>query len=190
MTRKAPFLRPAVILWCVAAAFGGPAAVAGPRNATVLIIRHAEKPDEGDGLTPAGEARAKAYVAYFQRFTLHAKPLKLDAIFAAADSRNSRRPRLTVEPLARALGLTVNMSYKDKDFQSLANGLQSNHDAHNILVCWHHGEMRELLQALGGNPDVLLPAGHWPGDEYRWVIALSYGSDGQLQESRRIEEGF
>ena len=38
----------------------------GLRNVTVLIVRHAEKPDQDDGpnsrgLTPRGEQRAEAY---------------------------------------------------------------------------------------------------------------------------------
>lgn len=43
----------------------------GLRNATVLIIRHAEKPDAGSLLNARGEQRAAAYVDYFN-------PLKLD----------------------------------------------------------------------------------------------------------------
>src|ERR1700739_189149 len=80
---------------------------AGPRNAVVLIIRHAEQPEQGDGLSPAGEARAKDYINVFKSLAIDGRPLKLDYIFAAADSRESRRPRLTVEPTAQALGLAV-----------------------------------------------------------------------------------
>src|SRR6266699_3494061 len=36
------------------------------RNATVLIIRHAEKPETGKHLSPAGVSRAQAYVSYFK----------------------------------------------------------------------------------------------------------------------------
>src|SRR5262245_23938348 len=74
----------------------------GPKNGTVLIIRHAEKPADGPGLTPRGEERAKAYPRYFRNFTVDGKPLHLDRIFAAADSDESQRPRLTVLPLARS----------------------------------------------------------------------------------------
>jgi hypothetical protein len=40
-------------------------------NSVIVIIRHAEKPADGDGLAPAGEARANAYVDLFQE--LHSK---------------------------------------------------------------------------------------------------------------------
>src|ERR1700722_2723870 len=75
----------------------------GLANAVVIVIRHGEKPDDGTGLTPAGEARAKAYVKYFADYQVDGQPLHLDKIFATADSKSSFRERLTVEPLAKAL---------------------------------------------------------------------------------------
>src|SRR4051812_6839108 len=74
-------------------------------NATILIIRHAEKPEHGTGLSPEGEARAQAYARYFQSFRVKAEPLRLDYLVAADDSEHSQRSRLTLEPLAGAIGL-------------------------------------------------------------------------------------
>ena len=74
-------------------------------NAVILIIRHAEDADSGDGLSSVGDARAKAYASYFKNFTVDGQPLKLDYLFAAKDSRNSHRPRLTIEPIGKELGL-------------------------------------------------------------------------------------
>jgi hypothetical protein len=66
----------------------------GLADATVLIIRHAEKPDSGAGLSPAGEARAQAYVGYFQHLTLNGTEFRPDTLIATADSKNSARERL------------------------------------------------------------------------------------------------
>ena len=179
------------VLWCLmACAAPIKAQATGPGGGTLLLIRHAEKPEAGDGLTPAGSARANAYVKYFMDFKLHGEPLKLDAVFASADSRNSRRPRLTVEPLAHALGLPVNTTYKDKDFLSLATAMQTSERGKHVLVCWHHGTMAEMLGALGADPAKLLPGGQWPADAYDWVIALRYDQAGRLQTAERIEEGL
>ena len=156
----------------------------------MLIIRHADKPVEGTGLAPAGEARAKAYVQYFQPFMFQTEALKPDAIYATADSKNSRRPRITVEPLAQALGLAVNTHYKDKDYQSLINDLRAHNQAKNILVCWHHGVLPEFLQALGADPKTILPGGVWPADQYGWVLVLRFDAAGKLQGAQRVVEGF
>ena len=188
MTQRISPFRLAAVLFCLAATLGQTASGAGLKHATVLIIRHAEKPDDGAGLAPAGEARAQAYVGYFKNFQLHNEPVKLDAIFAAADSANSHRPRVTVEPLAQSLGLAVNASYKDKDYGLLVSELQAHHEGKNILICWHHGELPELLAALGADPNALLPGGRWPGDEYDWIIALRFDHDGHLKSAERLDE--
>jgi len=40
------------------------------QSSVIVVIRHAEKPDAGDGLAPAGDARANAYVNYFEHFNV------------------------------------------------------------------------------------------------------------------------
>ncbi len=158
------------------------------KDATVLIIRHAEKPESGNGLTPAGEERAKAYVNYFKNLTLDGQPVKLDCIFAAADSKNSQRPRLTIEPTSKALGLTIDNQYAAKDFKGLAQELASKSHGKKILVAWHHGDIPGLLTALGADPNEVLPKGKWPDDVFGWMIELRYDSNGHLVAARRIEE--
>lgn len=156
----------------------------------ILIIRHAEKSETNDGLTPAGEARARAYAAYFQSYKIHGVPLKIDAIFAAADSATSHRPRLTVEPAAKALGLAVDASYKNKNYQAMVDDLKTHYRDKHLVICWHHGEMPDLLRALGANPNALLPGGDWPGAEYDWLLELRYDGDGHLKEAHRVSEGL
>lgn len=190
MTRNRSILQLTASILCLVANPCQADTAHGPKNATVLIIRHAEKPDAGDGLTPAGEARAKAYIDYFRTFKWHSAPVKLDAIFAAADSKNSRRPRLTVEPTSQALGLAINTTYRDKEFQRLAEDLAVHYGGKNVLICWHHGEMPELIEAMGADLNALLPGGHWPGDEYHWTIVLRYDDEGRLKEAQRLEQSF
>jgi hypothetical protein len=42
-----------------------------PANLVIYLVRHAEKPDEGSDLLPAGQAPATAYVNYFQNLKEH-----------------------------------------------------------------------------------------------------------------------
>ncbi len=160
------------------------------KNAVILIIRHAEQPADGNGLSPAGEARAKAYVNYFKNFTVDGKPLKLDQLFAAKDSSSSHRPHLTIEPLAKDLGLKIDSRFKNNQFSQLIDDIQNQPHGTNILICWHHGNIPQLLRALGVDPNSLLRKGKWPNDEYDWLIELRYDENGHLLESKRINENL
>ena len=162
----------------------------GLRNTVVLIIRHAEKPDNGDGLSPTGEERARTYVNYFQNFTVDSKPLRLNYLFSAADSKQSRRPRLTLEPLSKTLGLPIDSRFKDKQFLELVQEIQNRPHGKNILICWHHGQIPQLLRALGADPEKLILGAKWTADVFGWLIQLRYDENGKLFESIRINENL
>ena len=162
----------------------------GPKNATVLIIRHAEDAGSGHGLSPRGQERAEAYKNYFQNFTVESKRRKPDAVLVAADSKQSHRPRLTVEPFAKAAKLPIDSRFGNKQPTDLADGLRANHQGKVLLICWHHGQIPALLRALGAAPETLLPNGKWPKTVYDWTIMVSYDENGHLipESTRRISE--
>ena len=162
----------------------------GPKNALVLIIRHAENPANGHGLSPRGEERAEAYKNYFLNFTVDSKRLEPNAVVVAADSKQSHRPRLTVEPFAKAAKLPIDNRFANKQPADLAAGLRANYQGKVILVCWHHGQIPDLLRALGAAPETLLPNGKWPKTVYDWTIMVSYDENGHLipESTRRISE--
>jgi hypothetical protein len=160
------------------------------QNAVILIIRHAEKPDAGSGLSAEGEARAKAYVNYFKNLTIDGQPLKLDYIFAAADSNGSQRPRLTITPTSQALGIAIDSRFKDKNFQELAAEIQSKPHGKTILISWHHEEIPSLLGALGADATQVIPKAKWPEDVFGWLIELRFDENGQLIETKRINENL
>jgi len=162
----------------------------GPKNSVVLIIRHAEDADSGDGISPLGEKRAEAYQNYFLNFSVDSKRREPQAIFAAKDSSKSHRPRLTVEPFAKAAKLKIDTRFGNNDSNELAADLRANQQGKVILICWRHPYIPALLGALGANPQTFLPDGKWPGSVYNWVIQLSFDQDGHLipSSSRRIDE--
>jgi broad specificity phosphatase PhoE len=162
----------------------------GPKNSVVLIIRHAENPANGHGLSPRGEQRAKAYKNYFLNFTVDSKRLEPGVILVADDSKHSHRPRLTVEPFAKAAKLPIDSRFDNKQPTDLGAELRANHQGKVILVCWHHGQIPAVLRALGAAPETLLPNGKWPKTVYDWVIMVSYDENGRLipESTRRISE--
>lgn len=160
----------------------------GLKDTVVLLIRHAEKPDTGNYLTPAGEERAKAYINYFRSYAVDSKPITIDHLFAAADSKGSIRPRLTLTPLSKATGLAIDQRFAAKQFQELANELRAKPHGGHVVICWHHGDIPQLLEAMGADPKKLLPGGKWPDTVFGWVIQLRYDDNGQLADARRINE--
>jgi hypothetical protein len=162
----------------------------GPKDSVVLIIRHAEDGGPGRALAPRGQERAEAYRNYFLNFTVDSKRLEPDVIFAAKDSKQSHRPRLTLEPFAKAARLRIDGRFGNNQSADLAADLRANQQGKVILVCWRHPYVPDLLRALGAKPEDLLPRGKWPGSVYDWVLLLSYDADGHLipASSRRINE--
>jgi hypothetical protein len=161
---------------------------AGLTNAVVLVIRHAEKPDKGSGLSAAGQARAKAYINYFENYTVDSKPLRVDYLFATADSKASQRPRLTLEPFSKAVGLAIHSRFEATQIQQLVNAIQTKPPGNHILISWHHQQIPRLVSALGANSNALFPGNKWPDNVYDWVIQLRYDADGHLIEAKRINE--
>ena len=160
-------------------------------KSTVLLVRHAEKPAQGTGLTPEGERRAEAYVDFFTHYRLAGQPLRVDALFAARDSENSMRSRLTFTPLSHALKLPLDTAYEGKNFAALATRLRGGeYRGKTVLVCWKHGEILALAEAVGASP-ARLPASarwpaKWPDGEFRWVLQIVRDESGAMDPARTL----
>ena len=150
------------------------------KNATVLIIRHAEKPETGKHLAPAGVRRAQASPGFFKSFAIGAHPVKVDHLFATQESKNSDRPRETILPLSDALHLKIHLNFALTERQQLVDKVRRTYSGETVLICWHHGAIPDLLKAFGANPAALLPGGKWPDDVFGWLIALRYDQQGKL----------
>jgi hypothetical protein len=162
----------------------------GPKDAVVLIIRHAEDADSGDGISPLGQERAEAYKNYFLNFTVDSQRREPNVIFAAKDSKKSHRPRVTMEPFAKAANLKIHTHFGNSQSADLAAELRANQQGKVILICWRHPYIPALLGALGANPESFLPNGKWPGAVFDWIILLSFDQNGHLipSSSRRTNE--
>jgi hypothetical protein len=156
----------------------------GLSNVTVLIVRHAEKPASGSGLSPQGEQRAQAYATYFDPLQLDGQSLVPGRLIATKDSKNSMRPRLTLTPLSQHLGLPIEQPYADADVDKLVKSLGKDNQAPVVLIAWHHGHIDKLIDAFGGDAKTITGRKTWPGDVYDWLVVLRFDANGHLDASR------
>jgi hypothetical protein len=160
-------------------------------GATILIIRHAEKPTSGSGLSPAGNKRAAAYAVYFNPFDAGSnRSFVPDMLVASRGTTKSDRPELTLKPLSDAIGLPIDTHFTNHDVKNLAETLRSTPHGKHVLIAWHHGRIGRLINALGGDSCEVLPKCEWPGKIYDWVIELNFGKHGRLVDERRITENL
>lgn len=155
----------------------------------IMLIRHAEKPGEGeggvdaagraddDGLSVAGWRRAGALVPYFSVMAAAVAGLgRPQHVFAAATTARHRstRPRDTVQALAQALGVSADERWSDDDApEGVAEGLRG-FDA-PVLVCWRHDALPALARALVRSDGV--PA-RWPDDRFDLIWSVRPGREG------------
>lgn len=134
---------------------------------TVYLIRHGEKPDDGNGLNAQGEQRAQCLRNVFGASSgyiighIMAQTPKSGLFMAQLLSRGLKRLQLTipdgsrqrpldtVEPLAQDLGLSVDISCDRDDQDCVANVVESYSGSGNILICWEHDALHDIVKALG-----------------------------------------
>jgi hypothetical protein len=143
----------------------------------ILIIRHAEKPDNPDDpdLTPRGYSRAAALVQFFSsQFDTPA------FLFATQVSKASNRPVETLTPVAAALHMGLNSTFADDQYPALAQEILSNpkYAGQMLIICWHHGNIPALAKALG----VDVPLKNWSDSVFDRVWRIQY-TDGPVSFS-------
>jgi|SRR5215472_4114289 len=96
-----------------------------------------------------------------------------DFIFATDRSKNSNRPIETITPLAAALNLHYDSKHADDDYAKVASDILTDpkYAGKTVLICWHHGKIPQLAQALGvSNPP------DWKGHVFDRVWHITYPS--------------
>jgi len=161
---------------------------AGPAraDATLVLIRHGEKPEPGLGqLNCQGLNRALALPD-----VLVAKFGKPDALFApdpgvasteAGQSYNYIRPLATIEPTAIRLGLPVNTRWGLANLAPLEDELLAPAHAGQVLfVAWEHSLgvqiARDILARRGADPGVVPD---WPRDDFDSIYVLGIPPTGK-----------
>ncbi|KAL6904988.1 hypothetical protein GGI43DRAFT_398627 [Trichoderma evansii] len=149
---------------------------------TVYFIRHGEKPsnDSDPNLSAQGLQRAQCLRTVFGAssqydigYIIAEKPkgkcrsvqhhwlfCEMALKLTQSNSDDSRlRPLDTVTPLAQDLGLTVDTSCGKTKSDCVADLVNNYTGAGNILICWEHGELTNIADAIGINPAPTYPDG-------------------------------
>jgi hypothetical protein len=121
--------------------------------AEVIVIRHAEKPPDGNELSLPGQEWAAALAPYFLKTT---ELLELEtpvAIYAQSPKHetSSLRPIETVKPLADALILTINEACTRDQFREMFAEVMENahYNGHPVLICWEHKAIPKMAKEFG-----------------------------------------
>lgn len=129
-------------------ASAAPSMAARDSSPTVYLIRHGEKPsDGGNGLSAQGMQRAQCLRNVFGASSQY------DIGYIIAEQPKSdgsrARPVDTVTPLAQDLGLTPDTSCDKTDEDCVADLVDGYNGDGNILICWEHSELTDIVHALG-----------------------------------------
>lgn len=132
-------------------------------DTTIVIVRHGEKPAQGLGqLSCQGLNRALALPQVLM--SKFGSPVVIYAPNPAIKKSDKGtpyyyvRPLATVEPLAIAAGLPVNLDWGMTDIAQLTEALLARADGMQVVVWEHHLAEKlalSLLKALGGNSQVV-----------------------------------
>jgi len=175
----------AVLLVLLAGPAGRAQDVASTAPKVIYIMRHAEKPlaeGKNPDLAMEGFKRAQALPYLFVAMpgrTVLPPLLRPDFIFATAPSKNSNRPIETVTPLAKLLHERIDADYQDIEAGPLAKQvLGGKYAGKVVLICWHHGEIPHVAEALGvhGAPK------KWDPDVFDQIWKIEY-VDGRAEMS-------
>lgn len=145
------------------------------RATKIIVLRHAEKPiDPHDQrLAHRGYKRAEYLADYIPKN--FGRP---DYIFATEPTKSSFRPFLTVQPLWDAVkDSMMDVSVDDEAALHLGAKLRAGdlNTGKNVVVCWHHGKIPELLKGLGASKHDY-PA-IWPENDFSTIYVVTFEKD-------------
>jgi hypothetical protein len=153
----------------------------------IMLIRHAEKPtgagplgvsvtghEDRTNLTVRGWQRAGALIALFGSARVRRPTAMLaapTAIFASRPTINSVRPLHTVEPLALALSIGIDVSYGNDEEEGLASSATATDGI--VLISWKRDGIPKLGNILTGGGTSCPQL--WPQDRFDivWVFDRS-----------------
>ena len=148
---------------------------------TIVIIRHGEKPAEGDNLCPKGQSRALALPPVLSsKFSI---PLYTYVPTIGTGSAKTTHIRMmeTVAPFAIQYNLQVGSEYGESDISGITGKIKEklgHKQKHGIiLLVWEHKNIPLIATALGVKGNL-----SWPKCDFDsiWIITKAFTSSATL----------
>jgi len=140
------------------------------KDLKIILIRHAEKPGNGDNLNCQGLNRSLALPAVlFKKF---GRPEKVYIPTIATGSVTKHvRMLQTVSPFVIKYGLSLNSAFDVNDAKGVATSLIR--DNGTILIVWEHQELVPIISYLGVDTKKI----KWPPDDFDtiWIVTFKKG---------------
>ena len=146
------------------------------RPTRIVIIRHAEKPD--DERNPHLSERGRLHALEWAKLiSSPSGPLggKVPAALFAphpTEKRISIRPIETLQPLAEKSGQPVLTPFSAAEVGKLADKVRMDYGGQDVVICWVHEFLPDLARALG-----VIAVPQWKGKDYDsiWEIEFPAG---------------
>jgi hypothetical protein len=134
----------------------------------VVIIRHGEKPAQGDNLSCQGLNRALALPAVLDTVTGKPDFTYVPELKTGGTKTSSVRMFQTVTPFAVQQNLVINSQFKENDTSNAAKDVRTRTGM--VLMVWEHGNIPGLARQLGVKGNL-----SWKGTDFDsiWIIDFS-----------------
>lgn len=145
----------------------------------IVIIRHGEKPPEGDNLSCTGLNRALALPAVLNQLMPSPPNLTFVPVIGTEDKHTTRvRMLQTVMPYAVQHNLTINSNFMVANTKAFAQQLRQLRGT--VLVVWEHHSIVEIARDLG-----LEDAPDWPDTDFDSIWTISFSGGGARGKAKR-----
>jgi len=144
----------------------------------VVLIRHAERPDNGDNLNCKGLNRSLMLApVLFNKFGIPSK-IYIPEIVTDQEVKRSRMLQ-TISPFAIRYNLALNAAYSETASKKISQAILKQKGT--VLVVWEHNNIVPIVSALGIDTHKL----RWADDDFDsiWIIDFS-GSKAILTKDR------
>jgi hypothetical protein len=154
----------------------------------VLLIRHAEKPDnqEGRELSEQGWLRARSLPNIFTRSPLKELGPPQVLIGMSPDrKKGSIRSLQTLKYLSAQFNLPIVDDFTRDQAEELIQEIETNplYDQKFIVICWQHDGLRDLGKLMGWKK-----APKWPSEQFDRNWLLDFDVNGSLRKVQDLPQ--